>query len=158
MRWRAQLSASTRSALLERDIEETLFLVERLGRFRVGDRHEAALEAGDEHGVELEPLRPVEREQLDGVVARAAGIVAAERRLEEREETVDRAGLPLGRGAGTALGVEVFLAEAHDRVDVLRRSSDSSSSVDGDEVGEVLGERAARGRPRRLLQRVERPL
>ena len=85
----------------------------------MGDGHEATLEAGDEHGVELEALRPVEGEQLDGVVAGEVGIVAAQRRLEEREEAVDRARLPLGCGARTALGVEVFVAEAHDCVDVL---------------------------------------
>ena len=85
----------------------------------MGDGHEAALQAGDEHGVELEALRPMEGEQLDGVVAREVGVVPAQRRLQEREEAVDRTGLPLGRGARTALGVEVFLAETHDRVDVL---------------------------------------
>ena len=142
----------------QRDVEETLFLVERLGRLGVGDRHEAALEAGDEHGVELEPLRPVEREQLDGVVTREAGVVAAERGLEEREETVDRPRLPRGRGARAALGVEVFVAEAHDRVDVLAPLLRQLVVGGRREVGEVLGERAARRRPRRLLQGVERHL
>ena len=121
------------------------------------DRHESALEPGDEHGVELEALRAVEGEQLDGVVAGEVGIVAAQRRLEEREETVDRTRLPLGCGAGTALGVEVFVAEAHDRVDVLLTLLGALLTVRSPvRVGEVFGERTARRLSRRLLQGVER--
>ena len=72
VRCRAQLSVQHALGPAQRDVEEALLLVERLGGLGVRDRHQAALEAGDEHGVELEPLRPVEGEQLDGVVTRGA--------------------------------------------------------------------------------------
>ncbi len=72
----------------ERDVEQALLLVHRLRRLGVGDRHQALLEPGDEHGVELETLGPVEREQLDRVALALAGVVAAEGGLQELEEPV----------------------------------------------------------------------
>ncbi len=103
----------------QRDVEEPLLLVERLGGLRVRDRHEAALEAGDEHGVELETLRAVEREELDGVVAGTSSPSSPRSAVcrNARKPSTEPACRPVR--AGTAFGVEVLVAEAHERVDVL---------------------------------------
>ena len=127
----------------ERDVEQPLLLVHRLGGLGVRDRDEAAFEAGDEHGVELEPLRAVEREQLDRVVRRLAGVVAAQRGLQEPEEAVD--------AAAAAVGLEVLVPESHQRVDVLAPFLGQVLRIGG-EVGEVLGERTPRA-PRAVLRR-----
>ena len=63
----------------QRDIEETPLLGPVGGRLRVRDRHEPALESGHEHGAELEPLRTMEGEELDGVVGGVAGVVVQRR-------------------------------------------------------------------------------
>ena len=120
----------------ERDVEQALLLVHRLGRLGVGDRHEARLEPGDEHGVELEALGPVEREQLDRVALALAGVVAAERGLQELEESVD--------APTAAVGLEVLVPEPYERVDVLAAFLGEVLGV-GREIGEVLDERRGPG-------------
>ena len=94
VRSRAQLRCSTAFGAAERDVEQPLLLVHRLGGLGVRDRDEAAFEPGDEHGVELEALGAVEREQLDRVVrrrrrrrrraARSAGTRGSRRRCRGR--------------------------------------------------------------------------
>ena len=65
----------------DRDVEQPSLLGPLVRRVGVGDRDEPALEPGHEHGVELEALGAVEREQLDGV-AGASG--ASSRRAVSR--------------------------------------------------------------------------
>ena len=120
----------------ERDVEQALLLVHRLGRLGVRDRHQPAFEPGDEHGVELEALGAVEREQLDGVALRCC-------RRRRRGATVWRnsrkpSTLPRPPSASRYSWPSRTSAST-----CSRRSSASDLGVGG-EVGEVLGERPAR--------------
>jgi hypothetical protein len=63
----------------------------------MGDGHESSLEPGHEDSVELEPLRAMEGEQLDGIGVDVRG-VAAQRRRQERLESLDRPWARLDRG------------------------------------------------------------
>ena len=89
----------------------------------------------------------MEREELDRVVGVLAGIVAPERRLQEREESVD--------GSGAALGLEVLAPQPHQRVGVLAPFLGQILGVGG-EVGEVLVEGSGwcgAGRGAQMVQR-----
>ena len=133
----------------QRDVEEPLLLVERVGGLGVGDRDEAPFEPGDEDRVELEALGAVEGEQLDGIVAGGVTVVVAQCGLEEREEAVDR--------PAPAFGGQVLTSEADEGVGVLAALLGERRGGLG-EIGEVLLEHPRRRRPRVLAQVVERDL
>ena len=78
-----------------------------------------------------------------------AGVVAAQRRLQELEEPVD--------AAAAAVGLEVLVPETHERVGVLAPFLGEVLGVGG-EVGEVLDERTARVPRARSCGVVERDL
>src|SRR4051794_21750142 len=67
------------------DVEEPAFLV----LVAAADRELSLLEAWDEHGVELEPLRPVERQEMDAASGTCAEALA-ERRAEVGARPLER--------------------------------------------------------------------
>src|SRR5437660_8111641 len=90
-----------------RDVEEAALLVARRGSVGPSYRHEAALEAGEEHHRPLEPLRRVERGERDAVAA-VLRVLALHRRGEPGEE----------RGDGRAVvGRRMLVGEADERLE-----------------------------------------
>ena len=73
------------------DVEQAALLVQ-LGRIgRLADRQDPLLERRQEHGIPLEPLRPVVGQQLDARAGRAVGLGGGPA-VDLGEEGLDAAG------------------------------------------------------------------
>ena len=75
----------------QRDVQESSFLVQRFGvATRVRDRYESFLEARDKHGVPLQALGAMERQEIDGVGRNATIVLAAQGGAEKVQEPRER--------------------------------------------------------------------